>query len=86
MELLNVHLRMSSYSFQELIQYHLLVLKSVQLSLLERVVNWLYTSTTCDLQLRIPTVHGDNYSSFREALILSIKGNDGFGGVFRSSS
>ena len=41
----------------------------------------LATASTCDLQLRIPTIHGNNYSSFREAMILSCKGNDGFEGV-----
>ena len=39
------------------------------------------TASTCDLQLRILTIHGTSYSKFKEALILSIKGNDGFGGV-----
>ena len=41
----------------------------------------LASASTCDLQLRIPTVHGMNYEDFKEGLILSIKGNDGFGGV-----
>lgn len=41
----------------------------------------LASASTCDLQLRIPTVHGKNYENFKEGLILSIKGNDGFGGV-----
>lgn len=41
----------------------------------------LATASTCDLQLRIPTIHGNDYPSFREAMILSFKGNDGFGGV-----
>lgn len=41
----------------------------------------LATASTCDLQLRLPTIHGSIYEDFKEALILSIKGNDGFGGV-----
>ena len=41
----------------------------------------LATASTCDLQIRLPTIHGPNYASFRDAMILSIKGNDGFGGV-----
>lgn len=41
----------------------------------------LATSSTCDLQLRIPVMHGSNYDDFEEALILSLKGNDGFGGI-----
>ena len=38
------------------------------------------TSSTCDLTLRIPTVHSD-YHHFREYMLLGILGNDGFGGV-----
>ena len=41
----------------------------------------LATAFTCDVQLRIPTIHGRSYANFREALILSVKGHDGFGGV-----
>ena len=37
----------------------------------------LATSSTCDLQLRLP-MHG-SYTRFREAMYLSTKGNDGFG-------
>lgn len=40
----------------------------------------LATASTCDAQLRIPIRHG-NYTKFQEALILSIHGSDGFGGV-----
>ena len=40
----------------------------------------LCTSSTCDITLRLPTGH-DEYESFKDAIILSIKGNDGFGGV-----
>ena len=39
------------------------------------------TASTCDLQLRIPVSHGENYESFEEAMIMSLKDNDGFGGV-----
>ena len=39
------------------------------------------TASTCDLQLRLPTIHGDDYQAFEEAMIMSLKGNDGFGGV-----
>lgn len=48
---------------------------------------WLYGSTakfatasTCDVQLRLPTCHGEDYAAFKEALIMSLKDNDGFGG------
>ena len=41
----------------------------------------LATSSTCDLQLRIPIIHGSNYNKFEEALVLSMKGNDGFESV-----
>ena len=41
----------------------------------------LATASTCDLQLRLPVIHEPSYQNFRDALILSIKGNDGFGGV-----
>ena len=41
----------------------------------------LASASTCDIQLRLPTIHGAGYSDFKEAMILSIKGNDGFGGV-----
>ena len=39
------------------------------------------TSSTCDIQLRVPTCHGEDYQAFRDAMIMSIKDNDGFGGV-----
>lgn len=38
------------------------------------------TSSTCDIHLRLPTKHQD-YKSFREAMVMSLKDNDGFGGV-----
>ena len=41
----------------------------------------LATASTCDLELRIPTCHGANYDDFKSDMILSLKGNDGFGGV-----
>ena len=41
----------------------------------------LYTSSTCEVRLRLPTCHGENYEAFREAMIMSLKCNDGFGGV-----
>ncbi len=41
----------------------------------------LATASTCDLQLRLPTMHGNNYDEFKESLILSIVCNDGFGMV-----
>ena len=39
------------------------------------------TASTYDIHLRLPTRYGDNYSEFREAMIMSPKDNDGFGGV-----
>lgn len=39
------------------------------------------TASTCDLQLRLPTCHGEDYEAFKDAMIMSLKGNDGFGGV-----
>ena len=39
----------------------------------------LCTTSTCDITLRFPTVHG-TYEAFKEAITLSIVGNDGFGG------
>lgn len=41
----------------------------------------LATSSTCDIQLRLPLEHGSDYSKFRDAMLLSIHGHDGFGGV-----
>ena len=40
----------------------------------------LATSSTCNLQLRLPIIH-NTYNAFKDAFTLSIKGNDGFGGV-----
>ncbi len=39
------------------------------------------TASTCDLQLRLPTCHGEDYEAFREAMVMSLKDNDGFGGL-----
>ena len=36
----------------------------------------LATASTCDIQLRLPICHGTNYSSFRNAIIESLKSND----------
>ena len=40
----------------------------------------LTTASTCDLQLRLPLCHGTDYETFKQNMVLSIKGNDGFGG------
>ena len=39
------------------------------------------TASTCDLKLRLPCCHKENYEAFKEALIMSLCDNDGFGGV-----
>ena len=39
----------------------------------------LATASTCSLQLRLPTKYGEDYTAFESSLILSIKGNMGFG-------
>ena len=39
------------------------------------------TASTCDIALRLPTVHGREYWKFKECMLLGIKGHDGFGGV-----
>ena len=43
----------------------------------------IYTASTCDLQLRLPTCHGEDYVAliFAEATTMSLKDNDGFGVV-----
>ena len=43
----------------------------------------LATASTCDIQLRIPVIH-KSYERFREAILLSIKGHDGFGTTYVS--
>lgn len=39
------------------------------------------TSSTCDIQLCLPTCHGKDYQASKDAMIMSLKDNDGFGGV-----
>ena len=41
-------------------------------------VNLFPTSSTCSLILRLPTGHS-TYAQFSDAMLLGIKGNDGFG-------
>ena len=38
------------------------------------------TALTCEMQLRLPATYR-LYQDFKEAMILGLKGNDGFGGV-----
>ena len=38
------------------------------------------TASTCDLEFRIPATYS-NYTKFRDAMVLGLKGHDGFGGV-----
>ena len=38
----------------------------------------LATSSTCAMEIYLPLDHS-NYTSFKEAMVLAIKGNDGFG-------
>ena len=38
----------------------------------------LATASTCEIQLHLPLGH-ESYKQFKEYMILSIKGNDGFG-------
>ena len=41
------------------------------------------TASTCSLVLRIPTCYGpQQYADFKEAMLLGLFGNDGFGGVW----
>ena len=37
------------------------------------------TASTCNMELRLPTSHGEDYFSFKQSMILALKGNDGFG-------
>ena len=39
------------------------------------------TASTCDVQLRLPTTHGNNYQKFKEMMMMAILGHDGFGGI-----
>ena len=38
------------------------------------------TASTCNLELRLPTRHG-NFNRFKDAMVLAVKGHDGFGEV-----
>ena len=33
------------------------------------------TASTCELEIRLPTVHGENYTSFKKSLVLGFKGH-----------
>lgn len=55
--------------------------KDPKIVFLHKVYGKLATASTCDIIFRLPTVYGDDYQSFKEAVIMSLKGNDGFGGV-----
>lgn len=52
-----------------------------KLVFLETPTEKLPTASTCDLHLRIPTVHGDSFNAFKEWMELGILGNSGFGEV-----
>ena len=39
------------------------------------------TASTCDVELRLPTVHGGNYEKFKEMMVMAICGHNGFGGI-----
>jgi len=39
------------------------------------------TSSTCDLVLRLPVKYGESLQRFKQAMIMSLKDNDGFGGI-----
>ena len=39
------------------------------------------TASTCSLELRLPTQYGSHFDKFREAMIMSLMDNDGFGRV-----
>jgi hypothetical protein len=39
------------------------------------------TASACDIQLRLPTIHGSNYQRFKEMMVMALKSHDGFGGV-----
>ena len=38
------------------------------------------TASTCDIHLHIPAIY-TKYEDFKEAMIIALKSNDGFGGV-----
>ena len=58
----------------------LVLLKKNTVTFFHNPLRKLATSSTCDLQLRLPLCHGNDYESFKKDMILSVKGNDGFGG------
>ena len=39
------------------------------------------TASTCSIELRLPCCHQENYEAFKQAMIMSLHDNDGFGGV-----
>ena len=39
------------------------------------------TASTCEINLRLPTCHGEDHEAFKEAMHMAILNNDGFGGV-----
>ena len=42
------------------------------------------TASTCDLQLRLPATYNE-YHKFKEAMVLGLKGHNGFGGVWTNT-
>lgn len=52
---------------------------TAKLLFLEGPTQKLPTASTCELQLWIPTAHGDNFTAFKEWMELGILGNCGFG-------
>lgn len=55
--------------------------KDIKIEFLDNPKAILPTASTCDLILRIPTAHGEDFASFSENMVLALKGNDGFGAV-----
>lgn len=39
------------------------------------------TASTCDVRLRLPIKYGDDLEAFKQAMIMSLKDNDGFGAL-----
>jgi len=54
--------------------------KQCSLEFLHSASALLPTSSTCEVVLRLPTCHS-NYSTFKEMMMLGVKGHDGFGRV-----
>lgn len=54
---------------------------SPKVSFLHSPTSKFSTASTCDICLRLPTCHGEDYQAFKEAMVSSLKDNDGFGGV-----